>query len=74
MSIITIEVDTKDVPFLKTLLEHRKSVRSISVKEEKMTTEQKEWLSGLKSAVNEINEIKTGKKKGKSLDSLLNEL
>jgi hypothetical protein len=74
MNTIIIEVDNEEVSFIKTLLEHIKGVRSISVKEEKLTSGQTEWLSGLKTSVKEINDIKSGKKKGKSLESLLDEL
>ena len=34
MSTITIEVDAKDISFIKTLLDHLKGVRNVTIKEE----------------------------------------
>ena len=72
MKQIVISIPDKEYPFFMKLV---KSLDFVTVKEaEEKPPTKTEFLNGLKEAVEEVNDIKAGKKQGQSLKDFLNEL
>ncbi len=71
MKQITIHVPDNKVPFFMELIKSLKFIKRI---ETDTITSKEQILEGLKEAVEEVNQIKAGKKKALSLDEFLDEL
>ena len=72
MKDILVSIPDKEYTFFMKLV---KSLDFVTVKdhEDKPPTKQ-EFLNGLQQAIQEVNDIKTGKREGQSLKDFLNEL
>jgi len=66
---ILIDIPDKKASFFLELLQNFKFVKA-----QQLTSQSAEVLKDLKEAVEEVNEIKTGKKKARPLIEFLNEL
>ncbi len=72
MKDIVVSIPDKEYAFFMKLV---KSLDFVIVKEpEDNPPTKQEFLNGLQQAVQEVNDIKAGKKKGQSLTNFLNEL
>jgi len=69
MKQITIHVPDSKVPFF---MEHIKSLKFIKSVETEEETSKEQILQGLQEAVEEVNQIKAGKKKAQPLNEFLN--
>ena len=67
---LTIDIKDNKAEFVKELLSNFKFVKVKSAKK----TAKEEFLNELEEAVNNLNLVKAGKKKSRSLKSVLNEL
>jgi hypothetical protein len=72
MKDVVVSIPDKDYTFFMKLIKRLDFV-TIKEAEDKPPTKQ-EFLNGLQQAVQEVNDIKAGKKKGQSLKDFLNEL
>ena len=68
MKEVTITIPDEEYAFVMQLLQR---LHFVQVKE---PLSKEEFLNGLQEAVNEVNDIKEGKKQSKSLQSFLDEL
>jgi hypothetical protein len=72
MKDIIVSVPDKEYPFFMKLV---KKFDFVTIKQaDKMPPNKQQFLNGLRDGVQEVNEIKAGKKKGQSLKDFLNEL
>ena len=72
MKDIIVSVPDKEYPFFMKLV---KKFNFVTVKQaDGMPPIKKEFLNGLREGVQEVNDIKAGKKKAQSLKSFLSEL
>ncbi|ELR72896.1 hypothetical protein C900_00857 [Fulvivirga imtechensis AK7] len=71
MKQITIHIPDKKVPFFMELIKSLKFIKKVETEEE---TSKEQILKDLKSAVEEVNQIKAGKKKAQPLSEFLDEL
>lgn len=72
MKDIVLSIPDKEYPFFMKLVKSLDFVKIKQPKENVPTNE--EYLEGLREAVQEVNDIKAGKKKGTTLKEFLNEL
>ncbi len=66
--------NSRKLPFLKELLKHMELVEIIDTKSFAREINKQQFLQELESAVEDVNAIKLGKKKGKPFQQLLDEL
>lgn len=66
---VLLDIPEDKVSFFMEVLKNFKFVKA-----KQLTSENEDFYEGLKGAVEEVNEIKEGKKKGKELSEFLNEL
>jgi len=71
MKQITIHIPDNKVPFFMELVKNLKFIKKFETNE---GTSKEEVLQGLQKAVEEVNQIKAGKKKAQPLSEFLNEL
>ena len=72
MKDIVISIPDNEYGFFMKLI---KNLDFVTIKEpEEQTPSKEEFLNGLKEAVEEVKEMKAGKKKGQTLEEFLNEL
>jgi hypothetical protein len=72
MKDILISVPDKEYPFFMKLV---KQFDFVTIRDTKDSApSKKQFLDGIREAVEEVNDIKAGKKKGQSLKDFLNEL
>ncbi len=71
MKQITIHIPDNKVPFFMELVKSLKFIKKVETNE---GTSKEEVLQGLQEAVEEVNQIKAGKKKAQPLSEFLNEL
>jgi hypothetical protein len=66
---VLLDIKDEKAAFIMELLQNFKFVKA-----KPLTKEKAEALEGLKEAVEEVNELKAGKKEGQPLSDFLNEL
>jgi len=71
MKQITIHIPDRKVPFFMELIKSLKFIKRVETEE---GTSKEQILQGLQDAVEEVNQIKAGKKKAQPLSEFLNEL